>query len=68
MSYLLDRSQFLKIVTISSKFMDIKYGVPQRSILGPLLFLIYINDIVNVSDLAELIMFADEMLFLIMKV
>ena len=49
MSYLLDRSIFVKIDNTSSKFMDIKCGIPQRC---PLLFLIYINDIVNVSDLA----------------
>ena len=40
--------------------MDIKCGVPQECILGPLLFIIYINDIVNVSDLAEFMMFADD--------
>lgn len=59
-SYLTDRQQQVLCNGNYSKFLPIKFGVPQGSILGPLLFLIYINDLPNSSKLLHYILFADD--------
>ena len=59
-SYLSNRLQFVQFNGQCSSPQTISCGVPQGSILGPLFFLLYINDLNNVSMLVELILFADD--------
>ena len=59
-SYLKNRSQYVYISGKSSSRKNLKYSVPQGSILGPLLFIIYINDLPNISNLAKFILYADD--------
>ena len=59
-SYLSNRYQFVQLNDHLSNKLPISCGVPQGSILGPLLFLIYINDITKVSDLFNIFMFVDD--------
>ena len=59
-SYLNKREQFTSINNTHSDKKNISCGIPQGSVLGPLLFLIYINDLPNVSKKLYLILFADD--------
>ena len=59
-SYLSNRVQFVKLNDVNSDILPIVTGVPQGSILGPLLFLIYINDFPSSSKCFKFIMHADD--------
>ena len=59
-SYLCNRQQYVSYNNTMSSKKQITCGVPQGSILGPLLFLLYINDIADVSDKLFMILFADD--------
>ena len=59
-SYLSNRTQHIEVLGEKSDPLMIKYGVPQGSVLGPLLFLLYINDISNCSNLGIFVLFADD--------
>ena len=59
-SYISNRKQFVSYNDTVSDMLKITCGVPQGSILGPLLFILYINDLCNVSKFLKCALFADD--------
>ena len=63
-SYLTNRQHYVNIDEHSSQSLPVLSGVPQGSIVGPLLFLAYINDLPNNTDYASIYQFADDTKFI----
>ena len=59
-SYLTDRKQYVHLNGCNSDIKEITCGVPQGSVLGPIHFLLYINDLPNISDKLKFYLFADD--------
>ena len=59
-SYLSNTMQFVEVNGQTSDWANITTGVPQRSVLGPLLFLDYINDIAKAVQFSQVYLFADD--------
>ena len=59
-SYLSNRKQYVDFLNNRSAYASLNMGVPQGSILGPLLFIIYVNDITASSNIFKFLMYADD--------
>ena len=58
--YISNRSQFVSLSNGKSHDQKILCGIPQRSVLGPIFFNMYVNDIVYTSEILKFVLFADD--------
>ena len=66
-NYVTNRKQYVSLNGTNSSLKTVICGIPQGSTVGPLLFLLYINDIVNSSDKLSFRLFADDTNVLLLK-
>lgn len=59
-SYLDNRQLYIQLTNVKSDLLGVTCGVPQGSVLGPKLFILYMNDICNVSKIINCVLFADD--------
>ena len=59
-SYLTNRKQRVQVMKAFSDYIDVDMGVPQGSVLGPLLYIIFANDLVNLICDAQIVSYADD--------
>lgn len=59
-SYLQDRKQYVQIKNSVSDYETVEYGVPQGTVLGPIFFILYINDILTQNVKGQMVSFADD--------
>lgn len=64
-NYLQDRDQCVKIGQIKSKFAKINCGIPQGTVLGPILFNIYINELLTLDTESKIVAYADDTVLLV---